>query len=74
MTTLTIRLSKEDKELFKSVSEDKKKVLSDWVRETLLDSIEEEYDKKIIDDYLLNKNQMKFYTTDEVKKELGIWM
>ncbi|MDU3152669.1 MAG: DUF6290 family protein [Anaerococcus hydrogenalis] len=72
MTTLTIRLSKEDKELFKSVSEDKKKVLSDWVRETLLDSIEEEYDKKIIDDYLLNKNQMKFYTTDEVKKELGI--
>lgn len=72
MTTLTIRLSKEDKELFKSVSEDKKKVLSDWVRETLLDSIEEEYDKKIIDDYLLNKDQMKFYTTDEIKKELGI--
>lgn len=72
MTTLTIRLSKEDKELFKSVSEDKNKVLSEWARETLLDSIEEEYDKKIIEDYLLNKDDMKFYSSDEVKKELGI--
>ncbi|MSS78819.1 antitoxin [Anaerococcus sp. WCA-380-WT-2B] len=72
MTTLTIRLSEEDKELFKRVSEDKKKVLSDWARETLLESIEEEYDKQIIDDYLLNKNNMKFYTSEEVKEELGL--
>lgn len=73
MTTLTIRLSEEDKELFKRVSEDKKKVLSDWARETLLESIEEEYDKQIIDDYLLNKNNMKFYSSEEVKEELGLW-
>lgn len=72
MTTLTIRLSEEDKELFKSVSKEKNKVLSDWARDTLLASIEEEYDQKIIDDYLLNKKDMKFYTSDEVKKELGL--
>ena len=72
MTTLTIRLSEEDKELFKSVSKDKNMVLSDWARETLLASIEEEYDKKLIEEYLLNKKDMKFYTSDEVKKELGL--
>ena len=72
MATLTIRLSEEDKELFKNVSKEKNKVLSDWARETLLKSIEEEYDKKIIDDYLLNKDSMKFYTSEEVKKELEI--
>ena len=72
MTTLTIRLSEEDKELFKSVSREKNKVLSDWARDTLLASIEEEYDQKIINDYLLNKKDMKFYTSDEVKKELGL--
>lgn len=71
MTTLTIRLSEEDKELFKSVSKDKNMVLSDWARETLLASIEEEYDKELIEEYLLNKKDMKFYTSDEVKKELG---
>ena len=53
MTTLTIRLSEEDKELFKSVSKDKNMVLSDWARETLLASIEEEYDKELIEEYLL---------------------
>lgn len=72
MTTLTIRLSEEDKELFKSVSKDKNMVLSDWARETLIASIEEEYDKKLIEEYLLNKKDMKFYTSDEVKKELGL--
>ena len=72
MTTLTIRLSEEDKELFKSVSKDKNMVLSDWARDTLLASIEEEYDKKLIEEYLLNKKDMKFYTSDEVKKELGL--
>lgn len=71
MTTLTIRLSEEDKELFKSVSKDKNMVLSDWARETLLASIEEEYDKELIEEYLLNKKDKKFYTSDEVKKELG---
>lgn len=72
MATITIRLSKSDKELFINVSKEKNKTLSDWARESLLEKIEQEYDEKIINEYLLNKGQMKFYSNDEVKKELGI--
>ncbi len=73
MTTLTIRLNSDDKELFKRVADEKSKSLSDWARDTLLRNIEEEYDEKLIKDYLLNKENMKFYTSEEVKKELGLW-
>ena len=73
MATITIRLSESDKELFTNVSKEKNKTLSDWARESLLEKIEQEYDEKIINEYLLNKDQMKFYSNDEVKKELGIW-
>ena len=72
MATITIRLSKSDKELFINVSKEKNKTLSDWARESLLEKIEQEYDEKIINEYLLNKDKMKFYSNDEVKKELGI--
>lgn len=72
MATITIRLSESDKELFINVSKEKNKTLSDWARESLLEKIEQEYDEKIVNEYLLNKDQMKFYSNDEVKKELGI--
>ncbi|MBS5971249.1 MAG: type II toxin-antitoxin system RelB family antitoxin [Finegoldia magna] len=72
MATITIRLSESDKKLFINVSKEKNKTLSDWARESLLEKIEQEYDEKIINEYLLNKDKMKFYSNDEVKKELGI--
>ena len=72
MTTVTIRLSEEDKELFKKISEEKEKSLSDWARETLLQAIEEEYSEEVVRDYLLNKDKMNFYTSDQVKKDLGL--
>lgn len=72
MATITIRLSESDKKLFTNVSKEKNKTLSDWARESLLEKIEQEYDEKIINEYLLNKDKMKFYSNDEVKKELGI--
>lgn len=72
MTTLTIRLSEKDKKLFQSVSQEKNKTLSDWARETLLKTIEEEYDEQLVKEYLLNKNKMNFYTSNEVEKELGL--
>ena len=37
-----------------------------------LEKIEQEYDEKIVNEYHLNKDKMKFYSDDEVKKELGI--
>lgn len=68
MATITIRLSESDKELFTNVSKEKNKTLSDWARESLLEKIEQEYDEKIVNEYLLNKDNMKFYSDDEVKK------
>ena len=64
METLRIYSNPQEKE--------KNKTLSDWARESLLEKIEQEYDEKIVNEYLLNKDQMKFYSNDEVKKELGI--
>ena len=64
METLRIYSNPQEKE--------KNKTLSDWERESLLEKIEQEYDEKIVNEYLLNKDQMKFYSDDEVKKELGI--
>lgn len=46
--------------------------LSNWIRESLLEKIEQEYGEKIVQDYLMNKENVRFYNDDEVKKELGI--
>lgn len=72
MATITIRLSESDIELFTKVSKEKNMSLSDWIRESLLEKIEQEYGEKIVQDYLMNKENMRFYNDDEVKKGLGI--
>lgn len=72
MTTITIRLSESDKELFTNVSKEKNMSLSNWIRESLLEKIEQEYGEKIVQYYLMNKENVRFYNDDEVKKELGI--
>ncbi|CDZ74893.1 Hypothetical protein ING2D1G_0734 [Peptoniphilus sp. ING2-D1G] len=74
MTTITIRLSEEDKELFKRVSENKNMTLSDWARNTLVESIEDEYDLEVIREYeeAASKGLVKYYTADEVERELGL--
>ncbi|VEJ35322.1 Uncharacterised protein [Aedoeadaptatus ivorii] len=70
METITIRVKSRDKALFKRVSKEKNKSISNWARETLLSSIEDEYDVGIVEEYLKNEDSMKFYTADEVDKEL----
>ena len=72
MTTVTIRLSESDMELFTKISKEKNMDLSDWIRESLLEKIEQEYGEKIVQDYLMNKENMRFYSDDEVKRKLGI--
>lgn len=74
MSTITIRLNEEDKELFKRVSERKNMTLSDWARDTLIESIEDEYDLEIVKEYeeAASKGLVTYYTADEVEKELGL--
>ncbi|VFB17192.1 Uncharacterised protein [Urinicoccus massiliensis] len=74
MTTITIRLNEKDKKLFKKISDEKNKSLSDWARDILINSIEDEYDLELIKEYekAAAKGLVKYYTADEVEKELGL--
>nr|DAT11242.1 MAG TPA: antitoxin [Caudoviricetes sp.] len=73
-STITIRVSQEDKEIFKRVSREKGMNLSDWARESLLADIENDIDIKLIEEYESDKKNglVKYYTADEIERELGI--
>lgn len=70
-STITIRVSDEDKALFKSLSSQEGLSLSDWARKTILSQIEDEYDIRAYEEFLKDEDQM-LYTTEEVEKILGL--
>lgn len=71
--TVSIRLNNEDTMLFKKYAEMNGITLSELVRQSVLERIEDEYDlavyEKAMEEY--RKNPVT-YTLDEVKKELGL--
>ena len=71
--TISVRLSKEDSELIKKYAEMNNISLSDLIRNTILEKIEDEYDLKCyyeaMEEY---KKNPRTYTMDETKKELGL--
>lgn len=71
--TISIRLSESDSALIRKYAEMNKITISDLVRQTLLERIEEEYDiaeyEEAMKEYLDNP---KTYSLDEVEKELGL--
>lgn len=71
--TISLRLSDEDTLLIKKYAELKKLSVSDLIRQTVMERIEDEYDlemfKKAAAEY---KNNPAVYTLDEVEKELGL--
>ncbi len=71
--TISIRLSESDSALIRKYAEMNKITISDLVRQTLLERIEEEYDiaeyEEAMKEYLHNP---KTYSLDEVEKELGL--
>lgn len=72
MQTISLRVEKKDKELFQKISKQENLTLSNWIRETLMNAIEDKYDIELANEYLENKDKMKFYTQDEVKEILGL--
>lgn len=72
MNTLKIKFSDEEIKILESLAKERNLSLSDWAREILIERIEEDYDNILIKDYLLNKEKMKFYSSDQVKLELGL--
>ena len=71
--TISIRLNEQDSELIKKYAEMNGLTVSDLVRRSVLERIEDEYDlaayEKAIKDY---KQDSATYTLDEVETELGL--
>ncbi len=71
--TISLRLNDEDSLILKKFAELNKISVSELIRQTVLERIEDEYDletfKKAMDDYRENP---KTYSLDEVEKELGL--
>lgn len=71
--TVSVRLSDEDKALFKSYARIKKVSLSELFRSAVMEQIEDEYDL-----HEFERAKSKFdadpvtYTHEEVKRELGL--
>ena len=73
MTTLTIRLSKEDHQLIKDYAAEERRTMSDVVRLAILDQIEDRYDFEV---YKQAKAEFKkdpvSYSLSEIKEMHGL--
>lgn len=73
MSTVTVRLNKEESKLFNDYAEIHDMPLSTILKEVLKEKLEDEYDMELIKEYENNENEhTKLYTHEEVKDILGI--
>lgn len=74
MSMITLRVSEEEKEVLQKYADFTGVSLSEFIKSRVLESIEDEYDLKMVEDYEKNKknHNTEFYSLDEVKKLLGI--
>ena len=70
---ISLRLSKEDSALIRKYAEMKKMTISEVIRQTMLEQIENEFDLQLYEqamkEYLANPVT---YSLDEMEKELGL--
>ncbi|MDR0853195.1 MAG: DUF6290 family protein [Clostridiales Family XIII bacterium] len=71
--TISLRLNEEDTQLIKKYAELNKMSVSELVRQSVLEKIEDEYDLRIYEAAMkeFKKNPVT-YTLDEVEAELGL--
>lgn len=71
--TVSLRLNKEDTELFKSYAAMNKISLSELFRNAVMEKIEDEYDLKVYEEAIAeyNKNPIS-YSLEDMKKELDL--
>ncbi|MDX1358069.1 MAG: DUF6290 family protein [Clostridia bacterium] len=72
MKTISFRLNDRDDELVRKYAEYSGQSLSDFIRKTVLEKIEDESDLELFDRIWNQEKDKKTYSLDEVKKELGI--
>ncbi len=71
--TISLRLSNEDTMLIKKYAEINKMSVSDLIRQSVLERIENEYDLEMFDKAMAEyKANPVTYSLDEVEKELGL--
>lgn len=71
--TISLRLSNEDAILIKKYAELNKLSVSDLIRQTVMERIENEYDLEMFNKALKEyKEDPVTYSLDEVEKELGL--
>ena len=71
--TISRRLSDEDTLLIKKYAELNRLSVSDLIRQTVMERIENEYDLEVFDKAMAEyKNNSVTYSLDEVERELGL--
>ena len=71
--TISLRLSDEDTLLIKKYAELNKLSVSDLIRQTVMERIENEYDLEVFDKAMAEyKNNPVTYSLDDVERELGL--
>ena len=74
MPHVSVRVTKDRKNLMENYSKLHGINLSDAIKEAFFEKLENEYDLKTIKEYKAEKarGNMKYYSLDEVEKELGL--
>ncbi|HET6786056.1 MAG TPA: DUF6290 family protein [Erysipelotrichaceae bacterium] len=74
MSMITLRVSEEEKEVLQRYADFTGVSLSEFIKTRVIESIEDEYDLKMIEEYEKKKlnNELEFFSLEEVKKLLGI--
>lgn len=74
MSMITLRVSEEEKEVLQRYADFTGVSLSEFIKTRVIESIEDEYDLKMIEEYEKKKlnNELEFFSLEDVKKLLGI--
>ena len=74
MAHVSLRVSEQEKNWMESYAKTHGVSLSDAIKAVFFEKLEDEYDLKVVRDYEFakEKGKVKYYSLDEVKKELGL--
>ena len=73
MSTVSLRLNDKDDSLIRKFAELHNMDLSSFIRQAVLEKIEDEYDLELFDRIWEEIKEEPAYTLEEVEKELGLW-
>ena len=72
MPHVSLRVTEQEKHAMESYAKLHGIAVSDAIKSAFFEKLEDEYDLRMIEEYEREKDNMKFYTMEEVVKELGL--